>query len=601
MKQMIEREPRLPLHVPVVSDPALLECWSVNVSRSGFGLMAIATDDYPGPLEGSLVEAELRLPDSGALVQVTGRVAWRHDTRLTASKTNIALGLGIEAVGERGREALENYLQHYRFRVAVGFANDAEQQLTSAVLGQEVELLVATSAPELSQLAARGDIAVLLLFGGDREALATILAAKSSDEAPHAPSAPGFSADLRPRVVACVPADTPLLLRAFNRGSLCAALGPQPLAEELREAVLAACQQHGVRIEQHRLGLSLERALWRERAKGQKERLPLRLGTDSLVHASEAMAQVLELVRTVAPFRTSVLLTGETGAGKEVVARLVHELSGRAARDFIVQDCGTLTETLLESELFGNVKGAYTGAIKDRDGLFVAADGGTVLLDEIENTSPSLQAKLLRVIETGEVRPVGGTERRVVDVRLIAASNQSLESEVAKGRFRADLYYRLSTFPIRIAPLRERRADILPLARRFLRLACESFEFPARTLTAETEAVLESYDWPGNARELRNVIERAVLLCGAEASTIGPGALPQALARAGALRAAQKLERKGSLKELVGVFEAEVIREALAAHDGSVRLTASALATDEATLWRKAKRYQLKPTRRTGP
>ena len=588
------REPRLPLMVQVLTDPPLLECWTVDISRSGLGLAAVGAADYPCPAEGAAIQAELCLPDSGALLRLRGTVAWHHEIGSSRGGRALSLGVAVGSVDERGRRALEHYLEHYRFRVVLAFAGPGERRLVEEAVGKEAEVLEAASLPEVERLVGRGDVAVLLLAGDDAGLVYEAL--ESSERLPgaRANGTAGIHGDLRPRVICCADVPPLLLLRSFNIGALFRTVERPLTADALHAAVLAGCQDFGVRTEQHRLGLALERTLWRERARGPASGRPLRLGTESLVHASEGMGQVLRLVGTVAPFRTSVLLTGETGAGKDIVARLIHELSGRATADFIVQDCGTLTETLLESELFGNTKGAFTGAVSDRDGLFVAADGGTVLLDEVENTSPGLQAKLLRVIETGEVRPVGGTDTRVVDVRIIAASNRDLQAEVAGGRFRADLYYRLSMFPIHIPALRDRRADILPLARRFLRDACTAFDFPPMVLSAETAELLEAYDWPGNARELRNVIERALLLRGPGAAAIEPRVLPPVVSELRAARAARRTKTQGSLRELVNAFEAELIRDALEASGGAVKEAALTLLAPETTLWRKAKRYRLK-------
>ena len=227
-----------------------------------------------------------------------------------------------------------------------------------------------------------------------------------------------------------------------------------------------------------------------------------------MIDRSEEMARVVELVRTVAPHRMAVLLQGETGTGKEMLAQTLHELSDRANASFVIQDCGALPENLLESELFGHVKGAFTGATADHPGLFRLADGGTVFLDEIENTTASLQAKLLRVLETGSVRPVGSTQVRQVDVRVVAASNRDLRTEVAAGRLRPDLFYRLSTFIIDVPALRHRPDDILPLARHFLERANLTLGGRAVGFSPEAEAALQAHRWPGNVRELRNVVER---------------------------------------------------------------------------------------------
>jgi len=235
-------------------------------------------------------------------------------------------------------------------------------------------------------------------------------------------------------------------------------------------------------------------------------------GLDSIIGKSAKMRAIFELIQTVAPQTSRVLITGESGTGKELVARAIHENSPRSSAPFITINCGAFPETLLESELFGYLKGAFTGANENRQGLFQAAHGGTLFLDEIGNMSLSMQVKLYRVLQEGKVRPLGSTEEVDVDVRVIAATNKDLEKEIAEGRFREDLYYRMSVIPIHLPPLRERREDIPLLARCFLDRFRKMMEKPVDGIAPEALRLLEAYDWPGNVRELENTVERAVAL-----------------------------------------------------------------------------------------
>ena len=228
--------------------------------------------------------------------------------------------------------------------------------------------------------------------------------------------------------------------------------------------------------------------------------------------------QLVAMIRRVAPARTTVLIEGETGTGKEVVARMLHYWSNRAEGPFLAINCKSLADGVVESELFGHEKGSFTGAIKDRMGCFERASGGTLFLDEIGEAGPDFQAKLLRVLEDGEVLRVGASKTRKVNVRIVAATNRKLRSEIAAGRFRADLYFRLSVIPLRIAPLRDRREDILPLAHHFLTFHSTDAGRPLM-LSPEAEEALLNHPWPGNVRELENVIERAVVMSGQETLT----------------------------------------------------------------------------------
>jgi len=235
-------------------------------------------------------------------------------------------------------------------------------------------------------------------------------------------------------------------------------------------------------------------------------------GQDNIIGHSTKLRAIFDLIQTVGPQSSRVLITGESGTGKELVARAIHDHSPRAQKPFITINCGAFPETLLESELFGYVRGAFTGANDNRQGLFAAAHGGTLFLDEIGNMPQSMQVKLYRVLQEGKVRPVGSTEETEVDVRVIAATNKNLEKEIAEGRFRDDLFYRLSVIPMHLPPLRERRDDIPLLVRAFLERFRKSMEKTVEGMEPEAMRLLEAYDWPGNVRELENTIERCVAL-----------------------------------------------------------------------------------------
>jgi len=306
-----------------------------------------------------------------------------------------------------------------------------------------------------------------------------------------------------------------------------------------------------------------------------------------LIGASPAMREIFALIRKIAHGRSSVLITGESGTGKEVVARTIHYHGARAEKPFIPINCTAIPEGLLESELFGHVRGAFTGAHTSKRGLFEKADGGTLFLDEIGDMGLGLQSKLLRVLQDREVRPVGGTQSTKVDVRIVAASNKDLEAEIESGRFREDLYYRLNVIPVHIPPLRARREDIPPLIEAFLRR--HGGDTP-RSLTPEATRRLAVRSWRGNARELENVIERALAL--SDAPTLGPDDLPpdgreneREADPAAALLESAAGERL-SLRELEDRYIEEILRQT----GGNKVRAARILGIDRKTLYRRAER-----------
>jgi DNA-binding NtrC family response regulator len=313
-----------------------------------------------------------------------------------------------------------------------------------------------------------------------------------------------------------------------------------------------------------------------------------------IVAKSLAMRQLLDLARRVAKVDSTVLITGESGAGKERIARLIHDESTRSAGPFIAVNCGAISETLLESELFGHARGAFTGATHDRPGLFEAADGGTLLLDEVGEVSPGMQVKLLRALQEREIRRVGENKTRAVDVRILAATNRDLASGVAGGAFRQDLLYRLKVVELRVPALRERLDDILPLARVLLSAAALRMKRRIGSITPAVADQLLRCAWPGNVRELQNAMERAVAL--ARGSSVELEDLPDDVRQAVIVPAAIG----GSARPLEQI-EKEYIIAALELNCGNQTRTAEQLRIGSATLYRKLKSYGLIGGKRAAP
>jgi transcriptional regulator with PAS, ATPase and Fis domain len=318
-----------------------------------------------------------------------------------------------------------------------------------------------------------------------------------------------------------------------------------------------------------------------------------------IIGTGPAMAEVFRLMESAATSPIPVLIEGDTGTGKELVARAIHRESARAEGPFLAVNCAAFQETLLESELFGHRRGAFTGATHDRRGLFEAAERGTVFLDEVGEMSAAMQAKLLRVLEEGEVTPVGDSRPRRVDVRVVSATNRNLAAEVASRRFREDLYYRLVAYPIRLPALRTRREDVPLLADHFLRIAVETHRKHIRGIEPAALERLVRHEWPGNVRELRNEIERAVTLA-RDGEAIGPAHLSMRLGESGGDAAATAWGVAlcgGEGPSLLGArraFEARYIGEVLRQEDGNVSRAAKRLRISRVMLQRKMKAYGLR-------
>jgi two-component system, NtrC family, nitrogen regulation response regulator NtrX len=341
-------------------------------------------------------------------------------------------------------------------------------------------------------------------------------------------------------------------------------------------------------ISSEKLLLTVENALRVRHLEEENRDLRRRLGRHHIVWSSPAMKEVMAQVETVAASETRVCIRGETGTGKELIARTLHEKSGRRNGPFISLNCAAVPSELMETELFGHEKGSFTGAASRHTGKFEQAHHGTLFLDEIGDMPPTMQAKLLRVLEEGEIERVGGDKPFAVDVRVVVATHRNLEEQVRQGTFREDLYHRVFVFPIVLPPLRERREDIRVLAEHFVRQLEEQNNWKLRKLSAEAIAELERYAWPGNVRELRNVVERVLLLAPGdmvEAETVRR-ALPGAAAGGGTASAKIALEM-GTLAQRVEAFERESLLAELKLHHHHMTNTAKALGLERSHLYKK--------------
>ncbi|MGE0398279.1 MAG: sigma 54-interacting transcriptional regulator [Kofleriaceae bacterium] len=570
--------PRIPVFSPVIAS-GIAHCWMTNISAGGMGLMGLF-ESTSILQRGDDIDVEFGLGDGAPSIRAVARVAWT--SRLHAGG-RLGFGVQFRELSQQGRTQLAMFLAEHRPRVLVACGSSEDRELVEDCLGS-LRLEIVERPSELDAELLRG-CAATLLFADDIDRLKMFLGALHDARVK---ARIGIELPLA-SVTVVTPMDAAQVLPLFAAEKFSEVLHTPVNRAALVRAIERSCERWALELELRWASLQLE-GLAIPPPRPKPKSMPPVLVRSSVIRVSEEMQRVYELIQTVAVHDVPVLLTGETGTGKELAAREIHALSKRADTPFIAQDCGALTETLLESELFGHVRGAFTGATTDHPGLFQIADGGTIFLDEIQNTSPGLQAKLLRVVEEGEVRPVGGAKPRRVNVRLIAACNVDLKEAVVQRLFRADFYYRLNRFPIALPPLREHPDDILPLARYFAQTMCAAQGRPEHRFEPRVEAALRSYPWPGNIRELKNTVERALLLT-KPSEPVRWDSLPEEV-RAGV--ALQPLDAQ-NFEARVAEFERSLIMRALERNGGVVRRAAKDLDINAVTLARKMRKLGLVP------
>ena len=396
------------------------------------------------------------------------------------------------------------------------------------------------------------------------------------------------------RILITAYADIQASIDAVNKGQIYYYVSKPWEPDDLRLIVRRAVERYNLQLK----NIQLTEELQKSNEQLKRENIYLRQNIQgeyefkNIIGHSPKMLEVFKLAGKVISTPTTVLLLGETGTGKELLAKAIHANSDRKSQNFIAQNCGALPDSLLESELFGHVRGAFTGAVADRKGIFELADKGSVFLDEVADTSPALQLRLLRILQEGELKPVGGTKTITVDVRVIAATNKNLEEEVSAGRFREDLYYRLNVFPIQLPPLRERREDIPELVEHFVRKFTKKIKKNISGIDPDAMDLLVKASYPGNIRELENEIERVLTL----ADNNSPISADLLSPRFHSVPAENKrISLDDSLKVQVEGLEKNLIIQALQETKGNIRRAAEKLNLSRAGLHKKLNRYRINP------
>lgn len=568
--------PRIPFFAPVVV-AGLSQCRSANLSIGGMGIIGHIAGG-PGLHPGDDIELAVALAKGAKALHAVGRVAWMSHMR---SDGLVGFGVQFRELPSATTSALATFLADHRPRVMIALANQDQRQLARSALG-DVRVSYVAHPGELDRELVRS-CSSILVFADDAEELTVFLDAlwlHRPDSGPKAIDPP-----LAP-ITVCTDVHSERLLPLFPEGKVYEVLRPPVDKRTLALAIQRARERWALQAEVRWSSLQLESvAVQKQRARAPTDP-PKPAG--KIVRASAAMQQAYELMRTIAAHDVPVLIVGETGTGKELAAREIHALGNHSSGPFVTLDCSAVAEGQLESELFGHVRGTFPGAAADHVGLVELAEGGTLFLRELQLASPLVQAKLLRIIENGELRPLGSTEPRRVHVRVLAAFSRPPRQAVIEQRLRADLYYRLDRFRVALTPLRERVEDILPLARYFVSVGCEAAGRRVHRIEPRMERALLAYDWPGNVRELRHAIERSMLLTQAS-DPLRWEMLPDDVRSVGSRGRTDKL----GLDLQVHAFERRIIQMALDRNNGVIRRAARELEVNAITLARKMRRLGL--------
>jgi two-component system, NtrC family, response regulator HupR/HoxA len=585
-----ERRPRrrhVRIHCSLVVGGREYSAFTRNVS--GVGVYALVREASVDTFEpGQLVRLHLALPDDGSSLDCAAEIAWTDaEDRDIDNAPSVGLGLRLFVDDTQTGRRLQQFVDQFRYAILIAGGAPADRARYHDLLSLEYGVSIATTSSDVFAMLEHREVAVVLVLPDFVEGTALELLDAVHAKYPHLTAA---------RVVLSRTTSVDELRRLINLGGMFRCLSDEMDDTMVLAIVREAVDRYALDAENARIADELARThqlLERENA-FLRQRLTGVEGFDKIIgHSSQlrtALAQLERVRRTDAP----VYIHGETGTGKELAARALHAGGPRSARSYIVQNCAGMTETLLQSTLFGHRKGAFTGADRDHRGVFLEADGGTLFLDEVGELSPATQAMLLRALQEGEVTPVGATRPLKVDVRIISATHKDLREEVKAGRFREDLLYRLVVVTVTLPPLRDRHGDIPLLARHFLDLHCEQYGKNIPGIRPEVIAAFEAYAWPGNVRELDNELERMVILADDDQKlgldSLSPHIAANAPRRGRASTAPPDQMRGVPYDVAVEQLERRLVEGALEAANGSVTKAAEQLGIERSRLGKIRKR-----------
>lgn len=580
---------RIPVHVRIRESgvPVFAQAISSNLSVAGMYVKGQLAPDFESepPSVGSRLSLRLALPELGSAFELLAEVVWVNPRDMDASGAS-ALGLGVRFMSTPSRfdKAVEHFIAEFRYHVLIVDDEVTTLEIAERALGDQYRVSTTAHATQVLGYLDKEDVAVLILGQRMPEITVIELLEEVNKRYPKLATA---------RIVLSACSDPDVVRSLVNQCRIFYHFEKPIEVTELKHVVDAAVAHYVLIVENERLNSELVRS--NERLLQDNLNLRARMTRTQEFHNiigdSAEIREVLQRLEQVAEYPTTVHIRGETGTGKELVARAIHAASPRRDRNFVAYNCAGIPDALVQSTLLGYKKGAFTGAIEDRKGVFEEADGGTVFLDEVGDISPTVQTSLLRVLQEGEVVPVGATKSTKVDVRIISATHHDLRADFQEGSFREDLYYRLVVAEITLPPLRDRIGDIPLLAESFLDLIGSKFNKKLRGFTPSCVSLLNGYDWPGNVRELENEINRAVIHATEQRLDV-TDLSPTIRASAASSQLVEGYSGM-SLPEVVQDTERQMIRDAMTRCNNVVTRAAEMLGVQGSTLHKKMKRLGL--------